>query len=188
MKKNTSLFGFLIAILAVAVSFGFYYLFLEKKNYFLVDNPTSNTYYFKINNGDEKIITSGQSVKVNLNTGENHIKVFDEKKSPLFDSSFVVKKTRGLLNIAHQDYYINRQYYGHITNKDSLLLLNKVMIDGTPYMGDLKHVNRLYCEDFYFNIDEDYNRLIKSIDKVESRTKIFRKQDFINYYKEYYKF
>ena len=48
--------------------------------------------------------------------------------------------------------------------------------------------DRLYTDDFYFNIDEDYDKVVKNVQKVESRTKIFRKHDFLNYYKEYYKF
>jgi hypothetical protein len=68
---------------------------LAKKNEYLVDNPTSNTYYFKINNGEENIITSGQHVKVELNRGEkNDIKVFDAQKKLLFDSAFKVTQYR----------------------------------------------------------------------------------------------
>ena len=80
MKNNPSLRGLLIAIIAVAISFGIYFLLLSKKNYFLVDNPTSKTYYFRINNGDEKIISAGQFVKVEMEKGKNSIKVFDNKK------------------------------------------------------------------------------------------------------------
>lgn len=186
--KNPAVKGFLIAVIAVLFSFGIYFLFLEKKDYFLVDNPTENSFYFTVNKGTENIITSGQSVKVSLNKGKNSIAVFDQNKKLLYDSTFTVTQKRGLLNIAHQDYFINRQYYGHLQNKDSLLLLNKLIIDDKEYLGDVKRINRLYSEDFYFNIDEEYDPIVKANQKAESRTKIFRKQDFINYYKEYYKF
>lgn len=189
MKNNPSLKGLLIAVVVFIVAFGIYFLFLAKKNYYLVDNPTPNTYYYTINNGSEGIISAGQSVKVDLNKGKNSIKVFDQNKKLLYDSAFQVDKIRGLINIAHQDYYINRQYYGYNLKKDSLLLvLDKTVIDGKEYFGDPKHFNKLYTEDFYYNVNEDYDQLIKNIDKVESRTKIFRKQDYLNYYKEYYKF
>ncbi len=189
MKNNASLKGLLIALIAFVFAFGVYFLFLAKKNYYLVDNPTPNTYYFKINNGQENIITSGQFVHVDLNKGQNSIKVFDQNKKLLYDSAFEVNKIRGLLNIAHADYYINRQYYGYNLKKDSLLLtLDKTMIDGKPYYGAAKHFNKLYTDDFYYNVDEDYDKIIKNIEKVESRSKIFRKQDYLNYYKEYYKF
>ena len=96
MKKNAPLIGFLSAIGVMAVAFAIYFLFLAKKNEYLVDNPTSNTYYFKINNGEENIITSGQHVKVELNRGEkNDIKVFDAQKKLLFDSAFKVTQYRG---------------------------------------------------------------------------------------------
>ena len=102
--------------------------FLAKKNYYLVDNPTGETYYFILNKGDEKIIAAGQMLKVNLNIGKNEIQVFDGKKELLYDSVFVVNKNRGLLNIAHQDYYINEQFYGYGLDKDSLLSARKTTI------------------------------------------------------------
>ena len=189
MKNNPSLKGLLIASAVFIIAFGIYFFFLAKKNYYLVDNPTPNTYFYKINNGSEGIISAGQYVKVDLKDGKNSIKVFDQNKKLLYDSAFEVRKIRGLINIAHEDYYVNRQYYGYNLKKDSLLLaLDKTIIDGKPYFGGAKHFNKLYTEDFYYNVDEDYDKLIKNIDKVESRSKIFRKQDYLNYYKEYYKF
>ncbi|WP_292008197.1 hypothetical protein [Chryseobacterium sp.] len=189
MKGNPSIKGLLIAILVFVMAFGIYFLFLAKENYYLVDNPTPKTYYFKINNGSEGVISGGQSVQVKLNQGKNSIKVFDDNKKLLYDSAFQVNKIRGLLNIAHQDYYINSQYYGYNLKKDSLLLaLDKTVIDGKEYFGGAKHFNKLYTDDFYYNVDEDYDKVIKNIEKVEFRTKIFRKQDYLNYYKEYYKF
>ena len=189
MKLSASNKGLLFALLAVFFAFGIYFLFLQKRNYYVVDNPTNNTYYFKINNGEEEIIAGGQTVRVDCNQGNNEIKVFDEQKKPLYDSTFMVNKIRGLLNIAHQDYYVNTQYYGYNLNKDSLLLaLDKTQIDGKMYFGAPKHFNKLYTDDFYYNVDEDYDKIVKNVQQVESRTKIFRKQDFLNYYKEYYKF
>ncbi|KMQ67457.1 hypothetical protein ACM39_13550 [Chryseobacterium sp. FH2] len=189
MKNNPSLKGLFIAVVAFILAFGIYFLFLAKKNYYLVDNPTPNTYYYKINNGSESIIAAGQFVNVDLKKGKNSIKVFDQNKKLLYDSAFEVKKIRGLINIAHQDYYINDQYYGYNLKKDSLLLaLDKTMIDGKAYFGGAQHFNKLYTEDFYYNIDEDYDKIIKNVQQVEFRSKIFRKQDYLNYYKEYYKF
>jgi len=189
MNLSPSAKGLLFALLAVIAAFGTYFLFLAKENYYAVDNPTNDTFYFKLNNGEEKIIAAGQTLKVDLDKGKNDIKVFDSSKKPLYDSAFVVDKIRGLLNIAHQDYYVNTQYYGYNLNKDSLLLeLGKTEIDGKMYLGAPKRFNKLYTEDFYYNVDEDYDKVIKNIQKVESRTKIFRKQDFLNYYTEYYKF
>lgn len=187
VKKNPALFGFVVSVLAALLAFGVYYLFLAKKNYYLVDNPTPKTYYFKVNNDDEKIISAGQYIKVDLRKGKNNIKVFDDKKNLMYDSAFNVNKIRGLVNITHSDYYIHRQYYGYDIKKDSLLgKLGTTVIDGKRYYGEPKHFNKLFTDDFYYNIDEEYDKVIKNIQKVESRVKIFRKQDFLNYYKNYY--
>ena len=187
MKKNAPLIGFLSAIGVMAVAFAIYFLFLAKKNEYLVDNPTSNTYYFKINNGEENIITSGQHVRVELNRGEkNDIKVFDAQKKLLFDSAFKVTQYRGLLNITNSDYYVHRQFYGYVPNKDSLLVSQTFDLDGQKLPGHVTRHKKLYIEDFYYNVDEDYDKVIKNIDKLESRTKIDRKEDFKNFYKANY--
>lgn len=189
MKMNPSTKGLLISIIIVLFAFGVYFLFLAKENYYLVDNPTNNTFYFKINNGEENTISAGQKFRINLKKGKNSIKVFNVQKKLMYDSSFVANKNRGLLNITHEDYYINEQFYGYNLNKDSLIAARKATeIDGKTYYNNPKHFNSLYTEDFYYNIDEDYDKIIKNVQKIESRTKIFRKQDFLNYYKEYYKF
>ncbi|HPZ26270.1 MAG TPA: hypothetical protein PKV58_10130, partial [Kaistella sp.] len=79
--------------------------------------------------------------------------------------------------------------YGYGLNKDSLITARGATeIDGKNYVNKPLLFNKLYTDDFYFNIDEDYDKVVKNVQKVESRTKIFRKHDFLNYYKEYYKF
>ena len=187
MKKNAPLIGLIVSASVMLIAFGIYYLFLAKKNEYLVDNPTTKTFYFKINNGEEKIITSGQFVKVDLNRGkQNSIKVFDDKKKLLFDSAFNVSQYRGLLNIAGEEYFVHRQFYVYIPNKDSLLMASTFEMDGVKLPGHVTKHKKLYIEDFYYNVDEDYDKVIKNIDKVESRTKIYRKEDFKLFYKENY--
>ena len=105
MKNNPSLKGLLIAGLVFVLAFGVYFFLLDKKNYYLVDNPTPDTYYYKINNGSEGVISGGQFVKVDLDKGKNSIKVFDQNKKLLYDSAFNVSKVRGILNIAHKVLY-----------------------------------------------------------------------------------
>ncbi|MDN3693954.1 hypothetical protein QWZ06_17570 [Chryseobacterium tructae] len=88
MKNNPSLKGLLIAGVAFIVAFGIYFLFLAKKNYYVVDNPTPNTYYFKINNGSEGVISAGQYVHVDLNKGKT-----------LFRFSIRIKKCFTILHL-----------------------------------------------------------------------------------------
>ncbi|TDX86613.1 hypothetical protein B0I22_0750 [Epilithonimonas xixisoli] len=186
---SPSIKGLIISLLTMGIAFAIYFVFLSKPNYYLVDNPTPETYYFKLNNGEEKILSAGQFLKVDLQKGKNNIKVFDQNKTMLYDSAFTVNKARGLLNITNKDYYVNNQYYGYGLNRDSLMAAKAgIEIDKKQYLGDVKKTNKLYTEDFYYNLDEDYDKIVKNVAKVESRTKIFRKQDFINYYKNYYNF
>ena len=96
--------GLIFSLLAMFFAFAIYFLFLAKPNYYLVDNPTPDTYYFRINNGEEKILSAGQYLKVDLNRGKNSIKVFNQNKQLMYDSAFTVVKVRGLLNITHKDY------------------------------------------------------------------------------------
>ncbi|MCG2793349.1 MAG: hypothetical protein L6262_07385 [Weeksellaceae bacterium] len=181
--------GLIFSVLAMILAFAIYFLFLAKRNYYLVDNPTPETFYFTINNDAENVLSAGQYLKVDLKKGKNSIKVFDRSKKMIYDSTFYVQKPRGLLNITGQDYFVNTQYYGYGLNKDSLIAAKPgIEIDKKHYLGDVQKINKLYTEDFYYNLDEEYDRVIKNVAKVESRPKIFRKQDFINYYNSYYKF
>ena len=97
-----------------------------------------------------------------------------------------MKEYRGLINITNSDYYIHRQFYGYVPNKDSLLVSSSFELDGEKLPGHVIHHKKLYIEDFYYNLDEDYDKVIKNIDKIESRTKIYSKEDFKNFYKENY--
>lgn len=56
----------------------------------------------------------------------------------LYDSAFTVNKLRGLLNIAHKDYYVNRQYYGYNLNKDSLRAKHNIVVDGETLLPMLR--------------------------------------------------
>ena len=74
-------------------------------------------------------------------------------------------------------------------NKDSLIAVRpRTTIDGKLFVNAPVRFNKLYTDAFYYNIDEEYDPIVKNIQKVESRTKIFRKADFLKYYKEYYQF
>jgi len=178
--------GFIFSLLGIVFAFSTYYIYLKKENVYIVDNPTSDIFYFRINDGEERIIASGQYVIVDLNKGNNKIEVFDKNRKILYDSIFKVNKSRGLVNITHKDYYVNRQYYGYGLNYDSLKVKHNIEVDGKILFTDAKKLNELYIEDFYYNINEKYDKVVKNIQKIESRTKIFRKQDFLNYYKDYY--
>ncbi len=180
--------GLFFAIASMGISFGIYFYFLQKQDVYLADNPTNTIYYIKVNEDQEKIIGPGESLAVTLNKGSNKIQTYDAKKSLILDTAITVKKDRGLLNIAKKDYFIYTQYYGYNLNKDSLLATQSTIdIDGKKYYGGAERFNQLYTEDFYFNVNEPLDKVIKNIQKVETRKKIFRKEDFLQFYHDNYK-
>lgn len=189
MRLSPSIKGLLIALLLTGLSFAVYFVFLSKKNYHVADNASDQTVYMQLDSQEKKIIGAGESLHLQIPNGKHTIKISDKNGNLIKDTIFTVTKQRGLINLTGSPYYIYTQYYGYNLNKDSLLAaLPKTVIDGKSYYGGAKEFKGLYTEDFYFNVDEDLDKVIKNIQKVETRKKIFRKQDFLNHYQETYKF
>ena len=183
MKKiNAPTLGFIIAFSASVISMLIYFVFLQKDHYFLIDNPTNKPIELTINQVKYQI-ESNQNQKVELEKGYNTIQ-FKDKNGQIKDTFFNVNSQRGVINPTLNEYITFTQYYGYIPNKDSLMTSKSTTINNKIYFGDLKQENSIFISDFYFNLDEDYQKLIKNIDTLERRKKIFRKADFINFYEE----
>lgn len=181
--------GLLVSVAAALAAFAAYFFYLKKENTYLADNASAKTCTFSLNEQAPIILAGGQNIAVNLKKGKNHIQIWDEAKNVRKDTIFEVKKPRGLLNIGQEDYVINTQYYGYNINKDSLLVASpKTKIDGKLYVGAPEVFRGIYTENFYYNVDEDYDRIVKKIQTRESRSKVFRKADFLAFYQKYYQF
>ncbi|MDR1877261.1 MAG: hypothetical protein LBQ84_06520 [Flavobacteriaceae bacterium] len=184
MSGNSSLRGLLVAISLCVISVLIYKFFIEKNDEFLLDNPTEDTINV-IFNGENYLLASGQTLKVSVHQGKNTISSVSGKdgKAILKDTFFTLEKTnRGLINPTGSTYYTFRRYYGHIKNIDSLYKANKTIIGGKEYVGEIKEYKDLVLQDFYFNVNEDFPKVINKVDTMESRVKLFRKTQFLEFY------
>ncbi|MCB9202593.1 MAG: hypothetical protein H6604_06050 [Flavobacteriales bacterium] len=185
-KISPSLLGFLIAVILSVGSMAVYFVFLQKDEFYLLDNPTSKPTVVELNDVKYHLQPYEQK-KVDLNKGRNSIKIYDDKNKIIRDTFFNVETKRGVINPTFNKYYIFTQYYGHVENKDSLMLSESMNIDNKNYFGKIEADSTLFISDFYFNLNEDFQKVIKNIDSLERRKKIFRKKDFIDYYTNNYR-
>ncbi|PQL95828.1 hypothetical protein [Apibacter adventoris] len=185
MSNKKSLIGLLIALLICAFSVLWYKFFLENKDEFLLDNPTSEKITVVLN-GKKYILGSGQTLSVSIKKGKNTISSIAENGTILLqDTTINIQNfTRGLINPARANYYTFRRYYGHIKNLDSLYKAHKTYIGGKLYVGEIKKYNTVLIQDFYLNINQKYPKIINKTDSIGSRVKLFRENQFLDFYQK----
>jgi len=190
MKKNPIFLGFIIAFSMMVFSILIYRFYIDQDNEFLLDNPTEKTCKI-ILNGKEYILAPFQNVKIEKLKKINTLKCFIEDSLVQIDTIFNIESvTKGIINPLKQDYYIYNRYYGFSKNKDSLqraFLSKKIRIDSVEYMGDIKIKNEILISDFYLNLNQDFPKLLKKQDSLIPISKVFRKNDFINFYNTLFK-
>ncbi|WP_128330357.1 hypothetical protein [Apibacter sp. HY039] len=188
MSDKKSLMGLFIAVILSIISFFVYKIFIEKKDSFLLDNPTEKSIDVFLN-GDKYVLAPGQTLAVAVKDGRNTISSSTDKGSLILkDTFFNVKRTdRGLINPTLSEYYSFRRYYGHIKNIDSLYKIHKTVIDGDEFVGEIKRYNHLVIENFYYNVNQNFPKVINKVDSVESRVKLFRKNQFLDFYQTSFK-
>lgn len=184
MLNKNSLQGLCIAISIGLISFFIYKIYIEKNDEFLLDNP-SNDEIKVILNGKSYLLAAGQSLSIPVISGKNTISSQDiHGKSILKDTFFVItKNTRGLINPSLSTYFTFRRYYGHIKNMNSLYQAHRRKIDGKEFMGEINEYSQLIIQDFYYNINQNFPKIINKVDSIESRVKLFRKNQFLEFYR-----
>lgn len=183
MFKNPQVTGFFIALAMALFSLIFYWIFIDQKQYVIIDNPTEKTCKITLND-NEIILAPKQSSEVTIKKN-NVITAFLNDSLLFKQKKFTAENTkRALINPTLSDYYTYRNYYGYAKNKDSLLKAQHIYIDSTLYFGEIKKYNTLYINDFYLNIDQNYPKIKKSQDTLQGIVKIFRKSQFIEYYNQ----
>lgn len=184
MKRNPSLTGFLIILGALGVIVLIYNLFLSKKDGYVIDNPSDKILNITID--QQKITVAPQQfVRLDLDRGKRRIQYAFNGKN--VDTIIEINRASGLINPTLSDYYIFTRPYGNRPNKDSIFTSHNIAIDNKAYLGLISKKENLYIEDFYYNLDQDYPSLfIKSGDKNTDLSKIFRKEEFKQFYFENY--
>lgn len=184
MNKNAPLYGFIISIVIIIVVYFSYRMFIKNDNEFLLDNPTDQPIEVILNQ-ENYVLAPRQSVVIVLNEGKNYISSTSLKKVILKDTFFIAnpkKDVRGVVNPTHSTYYSFKKYYGALAKVDSLYKAHSSMIDNKLYYGDIKEYHNLYINEFYSNINQDFPKIIKKVDSIETRTKLFRKSQFLEFY------
>lgn len=183
MKKNPTVFGLIITIGIVAISYLIYALFLNKKDSYLIANPSGESIELFI---DEKsfVIAPNQITPIELSPGSHSMKFqYDGQQ---IDTVFEVKFHNGLINPTKSDYYIFTRPYGAGRNRDSLFTSQTITIDEKVFYGNIQHQNSLYIQGFYYNLDQDYPKVFMNKGEDIDVSKIFSKEDFKQFYFENY--
>ena len=184
--QNPKILGFLIALLFAILTMWYYFEKIDQENYFLIDNPSAETVKIKLDE-NSYTLAAYQSTKIQLNKGK-HSFISTINDSVIVRDSFMIdSEIRGLLNPTLSDYIIFTEYYAQNINKDSLLKAHSKIIDSVKYYGEISEENQFFIKDFYLNEDQEYLKVIKKMDSISKVTKIFRKENFIDFYKQYYK-
>lgn len=183
MKKNPNLLGLIITLGITALCYLFYLFFLEKKDSYLVSNPSAD--YLEIQIDQEKFkLAPNQVIPIPLKKGEHRLTFNWQGKQ--VDTTFNVTRANALINPTKADYYVFLRPYGPARNVDSLFLSQNITIDEKVYHGNIQHFNDLYIQDFYYNLDQDYPKVFVKKEGHIDVSKIFSKEDFKQFYFENY--
>lgn len=184
MKKNPSLYGLLITLGIVVMCYFIYVMFLEKKDSYLLTNPSEHYLEVKIDDKDYKLAPQ-QITAVKIQGGEHSLKYSFNGK--VIDTIFTITRGNAVINPTQADYYVFVRPYGGGRNVDSLFSAQTVTIGEKVYNGNITHYKDIYIEDFYYNLDDKFPKVfIKKGEEANDLSKIFSKEDFQQFYFENY--
>lgn len=184
MLNKNSLQGLLIALFIGIISFFIYKFYIEKNDEFLLDNPNKEEIKVLVN-GKSYLLAGGQSLSIPVNSGKNTISCQNKQGNVILKDTFFVitKNKRGLINPSLATYFTFKRYYGHIKNRDSIYRAHRKNINGKEFLGEIGEYNQLVIQDFYYNINQNFPKIINKVDSIESRIKLFRKNQFLEFYR-----
>jgi|26BtaG_2_1085354.scaffolds.fasta_scaffold00012_4 hypothetical protein len=184
MKKNPALFGLLITIGIAIISYTIYLNYLQKVDTYLITNPSEDYLEVKIDDQEYKLAPN-QNAPIKLRGGDHSLSfTYDGKQT---DTIFNIKRANAIINPTRAEYYVFVRPYGAARNVDSLFTSQTITIDEKVYNGNITRHDGLYIEDFYYNLNHKYPKLfIKKGGMADDLSKIFTKDDFIQFYFENY--
>lgn len=170
--------GLMIAVLVVIFSYVVSHFMNQKELEFIIDNPTSEKISVQID--DQNHVIEAHSFKIiGLETGEHTLN--GEHK---FIYDFI---HQGVLNPTRSTYYIYKRFYGSVAKKDSVFQNAPVLKIADKEYRFTDTISAYFIQDFYYNLNEnfpDWTNSQKDSLKIDSRKKIFRKEDFEVFYKK----
>ncbi|HUH35979.1 MAG TPA: hypothetical protein VL022_09125 [Moheibacter sp.] len=183
MKKNPSLLGLLITLGIAIVCYIVYLVFLDKKDSYLITNPTDDYLDLTI---DEQAyrLAPNQMTAVQLKGGEHRLRF--ERAGESVDTIFKITRYNAIINPTRADYYVFVRPYGPKRNVDSLFSHQTLTIGEKVYYGNITHYNDLYIQDFYYNLDQKYPKVFLNKGEETDLSKIFTEDDFKQFYFENY--
>lgn len=183
MKKNPSLIGFLVTLVIMVFCYLFYTLFLEKKDSYLITNPSEKQIQIQIDNQNYTIAPK-QITDIKLKPGKHSLKFTLKGKQT--DTTFHITRANAIINPTRSEYFVFTRPYGAARNKDSIFTSQTITIDNKVYYGNTKRYTDLYIQNFYYNLDQEYPKFFLNKGQDTDITKIFNKEDFIQFYFENY--
>lgn len=183
MKRNPTLLGLIITIIITAACYLIYMAFLNKKDSYLITNPSEEYLELKI---DDQTYTLApkQVVPVKLRGGQHTLNFTYQDEE--VDTVFRITRANAVINPTRADYYVFVRPYGAGRNVDSIFTHKTITIDNRVYNGDITHYNDLYIEDFYYNLDQEYPKFFIKKGEKTDLSKIFSKEDFMQFYFDNY--
>ena len=179
MKKNPMLIGMVGALLLVVLSLIIPRFFQQKKLDFIIDNPTHQTIEVQID-AEKYTLKPLEQVVVSLKTGTH---ILNQKDT--FNIDFI---HHGVINPTRSTYFLYKKYYGSVAKRDSIFK-NALILDWKGKKIQFTDTtSAVFIQDFYYNLNEDFPawtnaNSVKDSLKNDSRVKIFRENDFQNFYK-----
>lgn len=183
MKNNPVVSGLLITIGITIVCYFIYLSFLDKKDSYLITNPSDEYLEIRID-GEKYTIAPQQYIPIKLRGGEHTLKFDFQGKA--VDTIFKITRANAIINPTRADYYVFVRPYGTRRNADSLFTFQTITIDNHVYNGNITHYNDLYIEDFYYNLDQDYPKFFIKKGTETNLSKVFSKSEFKQFYFENY--
>ncbi len=163
----------------------FYWAKIDQKNYIALDNPTDQLLEVEINQ-ESYILSPYQTLSISLGKGRHRLRVL--QKDSTYKSYEILRgdEVRALINPTLSSYVIYKRYYGKAVNRDSLIRSHQSRVDSILYFGELYTTDSLYIKGFYLNVDQSYPVITKSMDTISAIPKIFRKDQFKQFYRQNY--
>src|SRR5690554_6600465 len=183
MKKNPMLSGLIVTILVVIACYLVYEFALEKKDSYLITNPSDETINIQINEQNYTIAPQ-QITQIKLDGGEHRLKFNYNGKET--DTLVNITRFNAVINPTRAEYYVFVRPYGAGRNRDSIFTSQTITIDEKVYHGNIKRYSDVYIQDFYYNLDQDYPKFFLKKGEATDLSKIFSKDDFKQFYFENY--